>query len=432
MNVGREARKLLRLLIGDGRFERFKRTARLSFAAVAPAAAATEQRAEEAWADGEAAQAEADWHKLAAMQPLVEDWPVKLSRSADMQGDSAAAEAILEAALARGVRGAKIAERRAFFQRWNRLSNSADDEAETIVRDANASPQQVMNATQLLLARGRLDGARLGLARITPVPELASGVRAQAAALSLLETAVAEGRAIIDGWLSPARDTILVHTPGADVTVIVFSSIRGDLGMPVNAVHAMLEPAKVNAIYLFDERKQFNLGGSTTLGRPYPAMIEALKRQLAAWGTRTTVMLGFSGPAFTALRAGLDLGAQGAILFGPVVTLHRRPEFAIENARGRSDDDARMLVTEKYLRRTIPEMMTQLPDELRVRTAMPIIEMYYGQTLPDMVHMNEVWTVPGIDFHPVEGFTKHECLSELVRRGETDILTRFIARVRAS
>ncbi|HEY4942944.1 MAG TPA: hypothetical protein VII56_16060 [Rhizomicrobium sp.] len=419
-------------IVGLVRYQRCAMTVRRQLAAATAQSGDLAQRATLAWSNGDTAAAERDWRALAAAQPLVADWPIKLAFAAEVQGDNLAAERIVEEAWGRGARSPDMAERIAFFHRTNRLSNTTIDDAIAIVRDPDASPAAAGRAAGYLLSEGRLEPAREGLARIAGIQRYAGMLRSLAVALDILQEAQAQGRTIISGSLSPARDAIEVREPGADTTVIVFTTLRGDCGVPVSALHALLQPAKVNAIYLFDERKQFNLDGSTTFGRPYGAMIEGLRAKLDAWGTRTLIVLSFSAGAFTAMRAGLDLKAQGALLFSPIVTLHRWPEHPFELAFGRPDDDSRMMAMETYLRRTVPQMMTHLPDELRDRDCLKTIEMHYGYYLPDLAHINEVWTVPGIDFRQLEGFPGHECLSEILRRGDKEVLTRFIARVRAA
>ncbi len=426
------ARHALLAVIGTARYQRLKIRARETLIALGPDTTAMAQRAELAWTKGDAADAEREWLALAAAQPLAAEWPIKLAHAADMQGEHLRAEQIVDAAWARGVHDPDIAERIAFFRRTNRLSNTAIDDAIASVRDPKAAPLMILRAAHYLLSEGRLAEAREGFARVPDLPRYEGMMRSCRAALGVLEQAQAEGQTLLGGTLSPARDTLLVREPGADTTVIVFTTVRGDCGIPLNAVHALLQPAKVNAIYLFDDRKQFNLGGNTTLGRPYPAMIERLRAQLAEWGTRTLITIGFSAGGFVALRTGLSLKADGALLFSPVVSLHRRPERPIERALGNPEDDARMLATEKYLRRTVPEMMTRLPDEMPGRDCLKTIEIHFGRNLTDMVHVNAVWDMPGITFHPVEGFAGHECLSEILRRGDKEIFARFIEGVRAA
>jgi hypothetical protein len=48
------------------------------------------------------------------------------------------------------------------------------------------------------------------------------------------------------------------------------------------------------------------------------------------------------------------------------------------------------------------------------------------------VHINAIWDLQGsIDLHQID-FSRHEVLSEIVRRGDFDIAARFVEKVRAS
>jgi tetratricopeptide (TPR) repeat protein len=426
------ARRALNALIGQHRYAKLKDAARRAIAAVSHDHAALAQRAQLAWDNGDGPEAMRDWERVIRAQPRNPDWPLKLALATEIYTDSFAAERIVQDAWARGARSGDLAERIAFYKRWNRNSNSAEDDAVAAIRDPASVPNMVSRAVGFLLALGRLDEAREGLARMLADPNAGSVARSHAAALAILDKAKREGRSIVNGWLSPAHDAVLVREPGCDTTVIGFTTLRGDGGMPVNAIHALFQPAKVNAIYLFDEQRTFNLSGSTRFGRPYGAMIEGLRAQLDQWGTHTLIMFGFSGPGYTALRAGLDLNADGALLVSPVVTLNRRPEFDIAMARGRAGDDSRLLFLEKYMRATVPQMMINLHDELATRTALKTIDIHYGTNLTDLVHINEIWDLKdSIELHQID-FPKHEVLSEIVQRGDFDVATRFVEKVRAA
>lgn len=349
-----------------------KDATRRALARIALDSDAPAQRAQLAWDNGDGSTAIADWACLIKMQPRNPEWPARLSLVAETFADAQTAETIVRDAWARGARAPVIAE---------------------CIRQRGAQP---------------CDGAR----------HVGEGASRRPAA--------------VDGWLSPARDAALIRELGADTTVIGFTTLRGDGGMPVNAIHALFQPAKVNGIYLFDEQRIFNLAGSARFGRPYGTMIEGLRAQLEAWGTRTLIMFGFTGPGHTALRAGLDLDADGALLFSPVITLNRRPEFDIAKARGRIGDDSRLLHLEKYMRAKVPDMMINLHDSLAARAALKQIEIHYGTNLTDLVHINAIWDLQGsIDLHQID-FSRHEVLSEIVRRGDFDIAARFVEKVRAS
>jgi hypothetical protein len=426
--LGGGLRRAGRAALGQRRYERLKGAAVRLRHAISDDDAQRAERAMADWLVGNADAAVRVWRKLAASQPLVAEWPFRLAFAADMYGDHAAAERIVTQAWARGARSAELAERIAFFKRWNRLSNAAGEDAAAIVRDPAASPLMVYKATGYLLGEGLLDAAREGIARLAGHPQFEGGVLTLSTALAVLEQAMAEGRAL-SGSLSPARDALALREPGADTSVIVFTSVLGDCSGPVNAMHALLQAAKVNAIYLFDERKLFNLGGSTTYGRPYPAMLDGLRRQLDAWGTRTLVTIGFSGAGFTALRVGLDLKAHGVLGLNPVTSLYRAPEFPI--ARATEFVEARMAYLEAHMRATVPEIMTNLKDELSARDCCARIEIHHGDSnLSDLFQAYNVAGVTGVTLHAIKDFRRHECLTELIRRGNPNPVADFIARVR--
>ncbi|HEY1632467.1 MAG TPA: hypothetical protein VGF56_14215 [Rhizomicrobium sp.] len=383
-----------------------------------------------AWLDGKPREAAFLWEKLAAVLPLLPNCPVNLALAADTRGEFRKAEKIVADAWARGARSDALDERLFFYRIWNRHSALAREECLAIAGDPASPLAKTVTACLYLLAENVLEPARAGLARVAR-DAADTRIGRQAAkyllAADILAKAGAQGRAPISGHLSPARDAILVREPGADTTVIVFT-LGGELSLPVNAVHALLQPAKVNAIYLFDDRNQLGLAGNSTFGRPYAAMCDGLRRKLAAWGTRRLVIMGHSACGYTALRLGLDLAAHGVLCFSPIATLYRPPESPIETAK--TNDDARAISYEVFLRETIPEMMTDLRPDLCARTCLQRIAIHFGAKSPaDMLHAQYLAGVPGVEIFPVEGLRDHDSLPWVLRQ-QPGVLSRFVENVR--
>jgi len=180
----------------------------------------------------------------------------------------------------------------------------------------------------------------------------------------------------------------------------------------------MLSPKGVNALYLYDSRNLFHLAGSDRFGPGYDSMIAGVRAFAAEIGTRRLITVGASGTGYTALRAGMDLDADGALVFSPGTLL--RPQANPVLARG--------AYTLFRLKRDVRPMMQDLRPVLQARRSCPRIEIYYGsRNVRDLMQVGNIADAPGIVLHPIEGMGRHDCLTEMASRGYRDLLSGFSA-----
>ncbi|MEJ1970225.1 MAG: hypothetical protein WDN03_16585 [Rhizomicrobium sp.] len=379
-------------------------------------AARRERLAEEAWWRGDGAAAVRYWDGLARDEPRRAAWPLKLSRAAKERGDLAAAERILLDASGRGIDDKAIELGLLRYARLLHRSNAAVDDALEIVADPKASSAKVFYSAFYLMAENRLERARDGFGRVLDDARLGPLARGHLAAIDLLARARAGGRADVPGWLSAAQSSIVVLEPSSDTTVVAFSPPEGAFGLSVNALHAMLSSAGVNAIYLFDSRQLYHLGGSDRFGPGYAAMLGGVRAMLAAMGTRRLIVMGASASGYTALLAALDLKADGALVFSPLTTIV--PAAPLGATRS-----AHILAR---LRQEALPMLKNLRPLLQARQSCPRIEIYYSASnARDRLHAGNVAGVRGVTLHAIGAHQRHDCLTEMAFRGYRDLLSGF-------
>lgn len=417
-----DTRQLTRQMLGDGLSRQVGR-ARKSIedglnAAFSTGIARRAWLADKAWARGDMEAARKLWQSLSDDEPYNPRWSVQLSRVARESGDHDLAEQILLDARERGASSEELESGIVYLQRWNRRANAAVDDAIATVANPEASPFGVFFASVYLSSEGLLEPARAGLRRLTDHRRLGHGARAQLAALDVLEKTDARRRPNIPGWLSPARNSAVVRAPGSDTVVIGFAPPGGLFGVPVNVLHALLPP-DVNAIYLYDSKQLNHLAGTDRFGPGYGAMITGLREMIDDMGATNVITVGASASGFTALCAGLDLGAQGVIAFSP-------PTNTIQS---NMEKDGRFPHILQRSLREIPEFSKDLRPELESRMSCDRIEIYYGDDHPqDRMHAEHVAGVRGVNLFPVQGLGRHDSVSELVLRGKLDLLERFNRR----
>lgn len=372
--------------------------------------------AEAAWSRGDIEGARELWQSLAEDEPNNPDWVLKLSQAASANAELELAERILVDAHNRGVSNPEMESAITHYQRWRRRSNTAIDDAIAIVSDPKASPFKVFYSAVYLSSEGLLEPARTGLNRLLDNRRLAHSARAQLAALDVLEKTDANERPNMPGWLSPARSSAVVRAPGSDTVVIAFAPVGGLFGVPINVVHAML-PRGVNAIYLYDSKHLNHMTGTDRFGPGYQSMISGLRGMVAEMGARKVITLGPSSAGFTAIYAGLDLEADGVVAFSP-------PTNA---TLANMEKDGRFPQIRLRTSRETPEAMIDLRPRLENRTACSRIGIYYGDDQPqDRMHAEHLAGVRGVTLNPISGLGTHDSVSELVLRGQTDALERFV------
>jgi hypothetical protein len=376
----------------------------------------TELRADYAWRMGDAGTAIPLWREVERARPGNPKWPGLIARAESERGDFAAAERTLLDARERGTTDALTEINVLRYGRMVRRSNAAIADAEAIVTDPASAASQVYYAAYYLMAQNRLDIARKGFERVRGDKEHGPIVPGQIAALDRLADAKAQGKPEISGWLSPVENSVLVREPSSDTLVVGFMLPLGTLALTANAVHEMLSSKGVNALYLYDSQQVFHLAGTDRFGPGYQAMIDGIRALAKELGVKRIITMGGSATGFTALRAGLDLGAEGALTFSGQTMM-----LSWAHATG-----ARSAHTLWRLRDKVFSQMTNLQAELRQRTPPLRMEFYYsGENRMDRMHADNVRGLPGVRLYPIEGLKRHDCLSEMAARGYRDLLDGF-------
>jgi len=377
-----------------------------------------ERRADYAWWRGRAEIAITLWRELEQSQPARDTWPVKIAQAQSEGGDMAGAERTLLDAQARGIESERVRTNQLRYGRMVRRSNAGIDEAEAIVADPDASPTRVFFSAAYLSAHNRLEAARAGFERSLADKDHAAQARGQLAAVALLEERRAQGRPDIPGWASTAESSILVREPSSDILVVGFTLPLGTLSLPMNAVHAMLSSKGVNALYLYDSRQLMHLAGTDRFGPGYQAMLDGIRALAGELGTRKLITLGASATGITALRAAIDLGADGALSFSGQTMIPVDANASL----------ARSAYTLERVRAHARPMMGNLRSALLAKSPPVRVELYYSAAnRRDRMHASNVADVPGVTLHPVKGVSRHDCLNEMAARGYRDLLAPFEA-----
>ncbi len=133
-------------------------------------------------------------------------------------------------------------------------------------------------------------------------------------------------------------------------------------------------------------------------------MLDGIKAVAAELGTKRLITVGGSATGYTAIRAAMDLDADGALVFSPATLM--LPDANPAVARG-----AHNLLR---LRELVLPMMKDLRPLVKARTTCPRIEIYYSASNQrDIMHAHNLAGLPGVTLHAVPGLTRHDCLTEM-------------------
>jgi tetratricopeptide (TPR) repeat protein len=378
----------------------------------------TRRQAELAWWQGDAAAAMEHWRVLERDQPGHAAWPLKIAQALIERGDFDAAERVLLDARARGVEDEEVELALLRCVRASRRLNSAIEDAEAIAADPEASPNKTFYAAFYLMAQNRFEGARAGLGRLLEEKKYGPLARGYLAAIELMQEARAKGRPDVPGWVSPAESSFLVREPASDTLVVAFVLPSSGLGLSLNGLHAMLSSKGVNALYLYDSLQVLHLAGTDRFGPGYQAMIDGIRALAAELGTRRLITVGGSATGYTAIRAALDLDADGAMTFGAQSFMPADASYGL----------ARSAHTLQRLRRDALPMMGNLQELIQAKRPGPRIEFYYSALdRRDRLHALNLAGLPNVHLNAIPRLARHDCLTEMARRGYRDLLDVFPA-----
>jgi len=212
---------------------------------------------------------------------------------------------------------------------------------------------------------------------------------------------------IVDGdgvdWES---DMVSIQSPGSDTAVVVFTGLMHETGVPIEVLHAQLEPLSFHFVALRDLGRLVFLNGHPRLGAGPAVAAQRLRQHVEAMGAKKILVLGNSAGCVAALLYGALLKADGIVCFGPIASM-----TAPFETRGKAvARRVRQLVDPQWL--APPVELLQACDP-----AIPVL-VHYGELMSlDRQHAETIATLPRAELEPLPGHDRHDVLRELIGRG---------------
>jgi hypothetical protein len=206
----------------------------------------------------------------------------------------------------------------------------------------------------------------------------------------------------------PGKDFQAVIHPGSDCALLVFCGHAHRVGFPVGLAHHWFASLGGTVVYLRDYARMFFIDGIASIPGGYVETLAELRRRLAEMGIRRIFCYGNSAGVFSALRFGLDLGAEAVLAFSGPSNL--MPAFIQENSLS---VDYGMLLLDR-----LSEAIDLRPAFLRAQPP-PRLRFYYGEDNDNDRHQAEnLAGLPTVSLHPLNGYGDHNAIREVVMRGQ--------------
>lgn len=354
-------------------------------------------RAQLHWSRGDAAAADRLWRRLECAMPESSLWPLARANAARLSGDLVAQGDILATAHARGVRDPIIEASIEPSREGGKVA--ADPRA--MIDDTSTPPATLFQASIHLSADGQLADARRGLDRLLADRRLGWEARVQLVALDLVERFGTVST--LPGWFSPKRGSALIRTD-SDALLVVFLQPGGTFGVSANAIHALLGTTPPNILYLYDRRALFHLAGTDRFGAGYHEMIDGIRLCATQIGTKRIMTFGRCAPGFTAIKAGLDLGAERVLAISPVTTM----------VTSEMSEDARAPVLQRRLAEALPEHERDVLPRL-TRQDRTSFDIFYNRAhRRDSDYAQRIATAPCVSLYPLDEPNRRDPIERLL------------------
>jgi hypothetical protein len=212
----------------------------------------------------------------------------------------------------------------------------------------------------------------------------------------------------------PAKDVQVFRHKSAETAILLFTGAGHRLGLPFSLVSCWLVRLPAHLILLRDQRHLFYLAGLPSLGGDRQRTLRALRDLAATLQVRRLVCYGNSAGVFAAAHYGVDLAADGVLaLAGPV----NIAEGFHPGSRWRLQAKAR---------EAVPRETFDLRP-LYAAQGRPHLHLVYGSAnWDDRLQAEHLAGLPNVTLEQLEGFSGHNVIVELIRRGRFESLLHWL------
>lgn len=204
----------------------------------------------------------------------------------------------------------------------------------------------------------------------------------------------------------PRKDVQIATVEGAQCTLLIFTGANDGLSMPLPIFDRYLAALQLNAVYLKDFKRLRFLHGIQSLGSTYQAMLVGLRAIIEQLGTPRFCVLGTCTGAFSAIRCGVELGAEHILAFGP-------PTQPVDETHEGMDEGRRFLA--RRLKENVSADVQDLKPFLEGGVGGSRIDLFFDEDDPlGREHAMHVSEVAGLTLRPQAELKGFERLSRFM------------------
>lgn len=206
---------------------------------------------------------------------------------------------------------------------------------------------------------------------------------------------------------------------GADTTLLVFTGLEQKSAVPVSTLHTLLAPFGANIIYLRDRQRLGGINGLESVAGNYAGTVAALKKMVPA-SSKRLLCFGMSAGGYSALRYGLDMGAEKVLCMGSPTDV----------SAAAAEADGRAKAVWRRLNKVAPEMARDMRAMYACNDKRPRVEMWYGSEMPqDRMHAEHMRGLDGVTVRAIPKCDRHGVLWHLIGEQRAEgIFENFLAR----
>jgi len=270
----------------------------------------------------------------------------------------------------------------------------------------HASPYQWANACHDLFEAGRIDVCEYAARHLQAIyPDL-----------TYIETLI--------GWFdavphhlpppltfsdNPEAEIQIVRRPGCDAVLLCFCAQRGTFGVPLNLAHQWLGRLSANLVYIKDFRDLAGGCGYPSLGPDRASTMMALLRIAKDLGGKRIYTVGVSLGGYPALYYGLELGAVAVLALAGETDL--TPSFK-QRFGSPSPLYRNILKQAPDYARNLHNAYARAPHSAHVLLA------FSAGVARDREQAERMTTLPKAELIAVDGYSQHNVIDPLIRRGQ--------------
>jgi Flp pilus assembly protein TadD len=215
------------------------------------------------------------------------------------------------------------------------------------------------------------------------------------------------------------REVHCEFVDGADTTLLVFTGLEQKSAVPVSTIHTLLAPLGANIIYLRDRQRLGGINGFETLAGNYAGSVAALKKMVPG-SSKRLLCFGMSAGGYSALRYGLDMGAEKVLCMGSPTDV----------SAAAAEADGRAKAVWRRLNKVAPEMARDMRAIYAANEKRPRVELWYGSEMPqDRMHAEHMRGLEGVMVRAIPKCDRHGVLWHLIGEQRAEgIFENFLSR----